>query len=227
MCDERERMLGYLYDECAPEERRVIDAHLASCGTCRDELQSLRAVRNDLASWNVPIRDAMWTPFVSARALPWWQHVPTWAMAAAATLLLALGAGGGFAVRSVMAAKSATPAVTVDAAAIEQGVLDKVHAELASTMAARPASVVAPVQTSTESTHLTADDLKQIQQIIAQSDQRQDQRQLVRISGLLSEFQRTHQFELDQMRSTIDTQSGELQNLKLRNDLRAGRETVK
>ena len=37
MCDDRERLIGYLYDECDAVERRTIDAHLQECADCRAE----------------------------------------------------------------------------------------------------------------------------------------------------------------------------------------------
>ena len=30
MCDDRERLIGYVYEECDPAERREIEAHVAS-----------------------------------------------------------------------------------------------------------------------------------------------------------------------------------------------------
>lgn len=95
MCDERERLIGYVYDECDTAERRVIDAHLESCGVCRDEIRALRGVREDLLAWDVPEHGSVWRPFAPARVTPWWREVPAWAMAVAASLVFALGAAGG------------------------------------------------------------------------------------------------------------------------------------
>ena len=48
MCDDRERLIGYVYDECDAGERRTIEAHLESCEACREEIAGLRGVRTDL-----------------------------------------------------------------------------------------------------------------------------------------------------------------------------------
>ena len=45
MCDERERLIGYVYDDCDLEEKRLIEGHLAGCEICRDEISGLRSVR--------------------------------------------------------------------------------------------------------------------------------------------------------------------------------------
>jgi hypothetical protein len=81
----REDLVDVLYDEASPEAARRVEAHLASCGACRHELDSLRRVRHDLSAWKVPEP----RPFVAkpSRALR--------VLAAAAVLLLATGAAFG------------------------------------------------------------------------------------------------------------------------------------
>jgi len=103
MCEKREHVLDYLYDECDPAERRRVEAHLAECGSCRDELQGWRSVRTDLLAWSVPEQPSVWTPFAPPRVVPWTKQVPVWAMAAAATLVFAIGAAGGFVARTASA----------------------------------------------------------------------------------------------------------------------------
>ena len=44
MCD-KELLVGYLYDEMDPVERRAMEAHLLTCGVCRAELEGLRSDR--------------------------------------------------------------------------------------------------------------------------------------------------------------------------------------
>lgn len=118
MCDERERLIGYVYDECDAAERRTIDAHLEACGVCRDEIRALRDVRGDLLAWDVPEHGSVWRPFAPARVTPWWREVPAWAMAVAATLVFALGAAGGMATHTFVShdAVQAAPAPAVAAA---------------------------------------------------------------------------------------------------------------
>lgn len=95
MCDDRHRLLDYLYDECDANERRRVEQHLESCETCREELGGLRATRHDLLAWDVPEHGSVWKPFVPVRMAPRWRDVPAWAMAAAASLMFVAGAAGG------------------------------------------------------------------------------------------------------------------------------------
>ena len=68
MCDDRERLIGYVYDECDGRERREIEAHLETCHTCRREITGLREVRQDLLAWDVPDTPSVWRPFAPQRA---------------------------------------------------------------------------------------------------------------------------------------------------------------
>jgi len=95
MCNEREKLIGYLYDEGDSSERDAVRQHLETCAECRSEIGSLRSVREDLAAWEVPEHGSVWRPFTAAPTPPWWQHVPQWALAAAAGIVLVSGAAGG------------------------------------------------------------------------------------------------------------------------------------
>ena len=97
MCNQREKLIGYVYDECEPVERAAVQEHLETCTECRTEIAALRSVRSDLQSWQVPDADyvSVWRPFAPAPAPSWWQQVPRWAMAAAAGVVMMSGAAGG------------------------------------------------------------------------------------------------------------------------------------
>ena len=105
MCDQRERLMDYLYDEAPPTERKVVEAHLESCGDCRDEMRAFRRVREDLLAWDVPHFESVWTPFAPAPVAPWYQQVPAWALSAAAGVMLLLGTAVGFAAQALMASE--------------------------------------------------------------------------------------------------------------------------
>lgn len=110
MCDQREQLIGYLYDECTPEDRRAVEAHLNECHVCRAEIGGLRDVRQDLLAWDVPTHESAWRPFVAPRVTAnAWRAVPAWAMAAAATLVFAAGAAGGAASRLLWPAPALAP----------------------------------------------------------------------------------------------------------------------
>lgn len=139
MCHERERLTGYIYDECDPQERQQVDAHLAGCPTCREELSGLRRVRQDLLAWDVPEHGSVWRPFAPPRPRFSWSDVPAWAMAAAAGVIFLAGAAGGVATRAWLPAAAQAPSAmatemrgitAVDIAAIEARLADRVRAEV-------------------------------------------------------------------------------------------------
>ena len=151
MCDDRERLLGYLYNECDDAERRDVEQHVQSCETCREELSGLRATRQDLLAWDVPEHGSVWKPFVPPKVAPRWRDIPAWAMAAAAAVTFVVGAAGGVLThamleKNVAAADqvaSATPSPVAtqpvsarvpqaELSAMEQRMLSDMRAELAS-----------------------------------------------------------------------------------------------
>lgn len=95
MCDQRERLIGYLYEEGDPAERAEVQSHLGECADCREEIAGFRSVQEDLREWEVPQHESVWRPFAPPQPTLWWQQVPRWAMAAAAGLVLMSGATGG------------------------------------------------------------------------------------------------------------------------------------
>ena len=154
MCDERERLIGFLYDEVDHAERRRVAAHLDECPECRAEIAGLQATRQDLLAWDVPAHDPIWRPVAPVSVPPpVWKQIPAWAMAAAATAVLASGVMGGLAVHWF----SGTPQPTLDTAApvhqapvavptsvsttaieeaVEPRVLDRIRAEVRRDIAA-------------------------------------------------------------------------------------------
>jgi hypothetical protein len=101
MCDERERLLEYVYGESAPADRLQIEAHLTDCHVCRAEISGLRGVRDELLAWDVPSHEPIWRPIGAAPVISIRRVFPTWALAAAAGLVFTAGLAGGLAVRGV------------------------------------------------------------------------------------------------------------------------------
>ena len=116
MCDDREQLISYLYDEADASGRRQMDAHLATCADCREELRSLRAVRQDLLAWDVPEHQSVWKPFVSPAPVVWWRQVPAWGFAAAAAVMFGFGLAGGLTARALMPAPVAIAAAPTTSA---------------------------------------------------------------------------------------------------------------
>ena len=96
MCN-KEQLIGYLYDDLDLEERRTVEAHLATCDECRSEVAGLQQTRQHLKTWSPPepeltfhiVRGAAPVPPSAPRRF---DFVPQWAMAAAASLLVLAGA---------------------------------------------------------------------------------------------------------------------------------------
>jgi hypothetical protein len=179
MCEQRERLIGYLYDECDADERQLIDHHLETCETCRDEIGGLRQVREDLLGWDVPARESVWQPFAPPRPTAWWREVPGWALAAAASVTFFAGAAGG-AVAYALLPQSAAPVVTAARAdarpmvpvvydnvtrreltAAEQRIVDMLRSEMTARLVARtpasPSTLRAADRRSSESALSAAD----------------------------------------------------------------------
>ncbi len=116
MCDDRERLIGYVYGECEAAERQQIEQHLAACVSCRQEVAALRAVRQDLLAWDVPSQASIWRPVPPVRTISW-RDVPAWAAAVAAGLVLMAGAVGGAAAQMLLAPSTQTVAQATPAEA--------------------------------------------------------------------------------------------------------------
>ncbi len=52
-CDMREALVAYLYDEATWEESALINAHLAECVACEQELRAFERVRTTLQQWQI------------------------------------------------------------------------------------------------------------------------------------------------------------------------------
>jgi hypothetical protein len=50
----RNELASLVYDELAPDTRATLEAHLAECALCREELATLRDTRRMLARWETP-----------------------------------------------------------------------------------------------------------------------------------------------------------------------------
>lgn len=57
MCESKELIVGFLYDELTSGERQEFQAHLVACSECDVELEALRSTRTHLALWSPPQPD--------------------------------------------------------------------------------------------------------------------------------------------------------------------------
>jgi hypothetical protein len=98
MCESKELIVGFVYDELSADERVECEAHLAVCAGCRIEVEELRSTRGHLALWAPPEPDLGFRVIGGAAApaavpQPRRAHlIPAFAYAAAAVLVLAAAA---------------------------------------------------------------------------------------------------------------------------------------
>jgi hypothetical protein len=97
-CDDKETLVAYLYGEIEAGTRREVERHLRGCAACTQEIDGLRAVRQDLELWQPPEAElgfaVVQKPAATVLRPSRWSRLspPVWAQAAAAVLVLAAGA---------------------------------------------------------------------------------------------------------------------------------------
>ena len=195
MCNRGDLLVGYIYDEISDRDRRDVEAHLATCGDCRDEVEGLRSTRGHLALW-APPQPALGFRIVSGsaasapvQALPRRRFAPAFAFAAAAVIVLAVAAAianvevrygtDGMTVRTGWAGSAAAPTVTpsqaeapqapamTDVAALEARLteIERVFAQAGS----RPG-----VQNASATGMSDAELLQRVRQMLRDAEQRQE-----------------------------------------------------
>ena len=192
MCEQREQLLDYLYDEASPTDRREVERHLEGCDECRDEIRAFRNVREDLLAWSVPNPPSVWTPFAPTPVVPWHKQVPAWAMAAAASLMFVVGSAGGFVAHSVVDGSSPTQSGSVSASVVpaeitqassldSKAILAIIHEELANAGRDVPGRVTPVNMTSARPFQL---------------DSKTEERLMGRVSELVNESHQRQQLEV-------------------------------
>jgi anti-sigma factor RsiW len=215
-CDDRERLVTYLYDDGSDAERAAVEAHLARCAACAAVLAELRAVRASLAEWQPPetalgfriTRDQREAPTRS------WFPLPAWAQAAAAVLVLGAGAGlanleirydhqgltmrtgwareagPGEAIRSVPLTARVTNPRTVAVTARDLAALeDRLRAEF---VHSTRTSAAVPGGSGASSRDL----LQQVRALVAESEQRQQKELALRLSQVLTDVESQRRADL-------------------------------
>ena len=192
-CEEKDRLVGYLYDECSTAERSAVEAHLSRCAMCAAELEGLRTVRTHLAGWNEPRVDLGFRvtrdPVAPVSHRRW--TLPLWAQAAAAVLVLAAGAGlanlqieygnGGVTLRTGWRNAATDVAVTTEAPAPQVATVDQLReleqrlraALAASTQSTRPAAALAESSAPRAAAAGSPELAPQVRAIVAESEERQ------------------------------------------------------
>jgi len=220
-CGDHGALVSYLYDECEPNERRAISAHVAVCDGCAEEIASLDATRELLGAWSPPdaqlgFRVVSDTPRSNVsnvlRPSRWWQRpMPAWAQAAAAAAIFAtgvtLGALRGATVTTGAPASnpqgsnvtlSATPAAAVtpgDLSALEQ----RLRTELSQ------------MRNTTDPATASAGDaqmLERVRAMIQDSEQRQQRELALRTAEVVRDFDAQRRVDLTRIERTLGQMDG-------------------
>jgi anti-sigma factor RsiW len=226
MCTNGERILGYVYGELPEADRRVLEAHLATCADCRGEVAGLRTTRGHLAAWTPPEPDFGFRIIRGSQAAApprrWWP-APAWGLAAAAVLVLAAAAAianievrydaSGLVVRTGWARAAAAPqaASRADSGVAQVAVTPE---QWRSQMAALEARLVELERTATREsasgTQLAsgprmsdADIIRRVRDIVGQSETRQQREFAMQIAQVLRDVDRARQLDFLQIRQTL------------------------
>jgi hypothetical protein len=211
-CGDYEALVAYLYDECEADERAAIDAHMASCAACAEELENLGATRRTLTAWTPPdvrlgfqVTDRaheaparVLTPPVAA----WWRRpLPAWAQMAAAIAIFASGVALGVAHRT---APAAPPAAAASAQAVPAASVSVTPKELASVEARLRGEMAQLRQTSTPvAAHSDAELLRRVQSMISDSEQRQRRELAVQTAQVVRTIDAQRRVDLAEMQRNI------------------------
>ena len=206
MCNQ-ERLLDYLYDELPEAERKAFEVHLHDCAACRAELAALGSTREALALWSPPDPELGFRIVRNETPAPrrsFWSFAPAWGLAAAAVLLLSIGAAianleirygsDGVVVRTGWGRPASAPAPATEAAAIpvnaSQEWKESLHlldARLQQLEQANRGVSAATVQHSNTAGSRTSDAelLQVVRKIIADSEARQQRELALRVSQVV------------------------------------------
>ena len=207
MCNQ-ERLLDYLYDELSADERKAFEIHLNGCGACRSELAALGDTRNALALWSPPDPELGFrivrNEEQAAPRRPFWNFSPQWGLAAAAVLLLSIGAaianlevrygGNGFVVRTGWGRPAAqAPVVANEASAVPVAASSEEWKERLRALdnrlqqleqSSRPVSA-ASVRDNTADRMSDAEILREVRKIIAESETKQQRELALRVTQVV------------------------------------------
>jgi hypothetical protein len=237
MCD-KDLLVGYLYDDMAPGERRTMDAHLVTCEDCRTELTGLRGTRATLTTWAPPTPELAF-PFVRPAPAPLprvraWTVSPAWGLAAAAVLVLSVATAvanvevkygaDGFSFRTG-AARSAVAPVTAPASSI-QTVSASGEADLRRELSLlsqrlhtiESAEGTRPILASVHTGNAPAGpgDLRVVRQLIADSESRQEQELARRITQVLRDVEGARRIDFDRTQRALNAVQGVVDNTMIR-----------
>jgi anti-sigma factor RsiW len=222
-CGDSPALVGYMYGECEPAERRAIDQHLLVCPACAAELEALGATRIQLAAWTPPeaqlgfrmVSDRR--PSNVVRPSRWWaQPIPAWAQVAAAAVIFAAGLSLGVwrgtaspgASPAAPAAAVATASPTAPTAVASVSDLAALEQRLRSEMALMRTSTAAPLGASQAASPSEAQILARVRTLIDESEQRQQRELALRTAQVVRDFDSQRRVDLNNVRSIVGQVEG-------------------
>jgi hypothetical protein len=228
-CGDHGALVSYLYDECAPNERRAISTHVAICRECADELTALGATREQLATWTPPeaqlgFRIVSDSPSSNVlRPSRWWQKpMPAWAQAAAAALIFATGVTLG-ALRGVTSpsdrgptrsvpqqvnattpAANTTSVTRADLAALEQRLRSELSPMRSTSTTVSASNTIGTAVAAPGDARL----LERVRAMIQDSEQRQQRELALRTAEVVRDFDAQRRDDLTRIERTMGQMDG-------------------
>jgi anti-sigma factor RsiW len=213
MCD-NELLVGYVYDDIEPADRRAFESHLLTCAECRGELKALKNARTQLRSW-APPEPAVEFHVVRGPVPPRraWLRSPAWGLAAAAVLVLATASAianvevrygaDGLVVRTgwTKAATAAAAQAVAPAATAEdmRNALSAISARLGALESAATARPGVPAVQASAPHPAASEILRSVRQMVAESEGRQEQELALRITQVLRDVEGMRRVDLDRI----------------------------
>ena len=208
-CGDSGALVAYLYEECEPEMRKEIAGHLTQCESCSSEIDDLGWTRQRLEVWTPPMSTLGFQLPVPAQEsrLPWWRApLPAWAQAVAALLIFGVGLSVGLTRGPAASPQVAAtqPAVVTSADTALRAELSQLEQRLKSEMAAIRTTASTPVrQTAARSDAPSDDILKRVEELVAQSEERQRREFTLRNVELARDFEAQRRIDMASVRETV------------------------
>jgi putative zinc finger protein len=230
-CGDQGALVGYLYDECSPEERDAIALHLTRCVSCAAEIGGLTSTRRALAAWTPPQIDlgihimrkadvdgARLAGNVISFARPqpaavegasWWKApLPAWAQVAAAAAIFAAGLSVGIMRDRARAADAPQAVASVPVAGPTKDDLAQLEQRLRTEMAQLAhASTPAPTPVATRAASDVT--MEQVKALIEESERRQNIDFTQRAVRQSAAFEAQRRADLESVSSRIGTLQGQ------------------
>lgn len=211
MCGDAAALVGYLYGECDALERVRMERHLETCDACATELTELGSARQYLSAWTPPeaalgFRIATERPApIAPIRLAWWrQPMPAWGQAVAAVALFGLGmAAGSRSIGGSIPRATESTQATVSADALAQ-LETRMKQEIATLRSASAAPAPARASSGVDEEAI----LRQVRQMIRESEGRQVETFTVRAAQLARDAEIQRRVDQAQLQQTFSQMQG-------------------